>query len=761
MTSGEMISDLSIGFDPVGSWLAVGLVTALLALVLLALAPDRSRLSSRGRLVLVLLRLAAFLALAFCLLRPSIIATSRTRQQATLLLLADASESMTVADGPSGQSRWEHLRETLAAAAPAARRAVADEALTIRTWVFDREARELPAEKEEPPQLGSWQRLPSAEETAIGSAIEDAARALAGQRLAGVVLLSDGGQHAYPPRDLPPQAAARRLGDGAVPLWSITFGRSRGAAQSRDAAMVSLSVSETVFLGNKVEVAGRVRLDGLTDREATVRLSVEQPDGSLAEVARRIIRATAEAAEEPVRLEWTPDSLGERKLVLAVDPIEGETVASNNELSTFVEVVDGGLRVFYLEGSPRVEQRFLRRTLASSPDIQLDFRWIDSNRRDFWPVDLGQELARDYKVFLIGDLDATALRPRDLTALRARVEAGAGIGLLGGFHAFEAGGWGSSPLGRLLPYEKDALARQRFGEPIRADLHEPGPLQLLPDRRFGGVSILRQAETAAESLALWQSLPPLDGANRLGRLLPMAKPLAVTADGRPLLVAREYGLGRVLTFAADSTWRWAMQGAGEVHRRFWRQLVLWLARRDDADGETLWLKLARRRITVGSPLAFDTGITRPDGTLVEGLDLSAVAIAPTGESRPVRLLRQGESCTGTITGCAEPGDWRLLVRSGPDQNEIAARFTVFRQDLELANPRANALLMRQIAGVTEGGVRLPEELPDIFSELADEPAEFTTAEQWSASLWDSWPLLAVLVGCLCLEWYLRKRWGLV
>lgn len=32
MTSGEMISDLSIGFDPVGSWLAVGLVTALLAL---------------------------------------------------------------------------------------------------------------------------------------------------------------------------------------------------------------------------------------------------------------------------------------------------------------------------------------------------------------------------------------------------------------------------------------------------------------------------------------------------------------------------------------------------------------------------------------------------------------------------------------------------------------------------------------------------------------------------------------------------------
>ncbi len=87
-----------------------GRVTVLLGLVLLALAPDRSRLSARGRLVLVLLRLAAFLALVFCLLRPSIVASSRTRQQATLLLLADGSESMTVADGPNGQSRWDHLR---------------------------------------------------------------------------------------------------------------------------------------------------------------------------------------------------------------------------------------------------------------------------------------------------------------------------------------------------------------------------------------------------------------------------------------------------------------------------------------------------------------------------------------------------------------------------------------------------------------------------------------------------------------------------
>ena len=761
MTPGETIRDLSVGFDPVGSWLWVGVLAAVLGGVLVFLGPDRSRLSARGCLALVVLRLIAILCLVLCLLRPTLIGTGRSLQQATLLILADTSESMTVTDGPAGQSRWDHLRQTLEEATPAAQRAAAAGGLDIRTWVFDQEAREQPAGTGRPFQLDAWERLPTAEETAIGSSLEAARRALADQPLAGVVLLSDGGQHAYPPRDLPPQTEARRLGERGVPLWAITFGRSRGAAQSRDAAVLSLSVSDSVFLGNVVEVVGRVRLDGLSDRNAVVRLLVEQTDGRLVEVAQQTVRAAAGTTEESVRLQWTPDTLGERKLQLVVDPIEGETVASNNEISTFVEVVDGGLRVLYLEGSLRVEQRFLRRTLAASPDMQVDFRWIDSTRREQWPVDLGRDVAQDYKVFLIGDLDADALRPSDLVALRTRVEAGAGIGLLGGFHAFEAGGWGSSPLGSLLPYEKDRLARQRFGEPIREELHLRGPLRMLPDRRFGGVSIVQQGETLAESLEVWRQLPALDGANRLPRLLPMAKPLAVTAEGAPLLVAREYGLGRVLTFAADSTWRWAMQGAAEAHRRFWRQMVLWLARRDDADGETLWLKLARRRIAVGSPLVFDAGITRPEGTLVDELPLSAVVIAPGGQSRPVRLLRKGEAFTGTVSGCVEPGDWRVVVRSGPGKDERSARFTVYRQDLELANPQANSLLMRQIAAATAGDVRLPEELSEIFAEVAARPADYTTVEQWSVSVWDNWCMFLLLAGCLCLEWFFRKRWGLV
>jgi Mg-chelatase subunit ChlD len=759
------LEELTVQFDPVGSWGFVALITLALAAVLLAVPPDRTRLSRGRRLGLVALRLAAFLALVGCMLRPTLVSSRKARQQATVIVLVDASESMTVADVAGGRTRWEALTGAVEAARPAAAELVARGDVEIAAWTFDRELHPLAARGEDPFPLGAWRDGETADETALGSAVDEALRTIGSKRLAGLIVLSDGAQHAYAPRDLPPQTAARNVADAGAPIWSVTFGQQRGGGQGRDAAVVNLSVAETVYLENMLEVSGRVRLEGLAGRSVAVVLLAEDGKGGMEEVARTTVQTAAEAGEESVRLAWTPKALGERKLTLQVEPQDGEVVLTNNQLSTFVTVIDGGLKVLYLEGALRVEQRFLRRVLAASPDMQVDFRWISSIRRDRWPVDLARDLAGEHDVYLIGDLDAAAVRPADLETIRDRVNQGAGIGLLGGFHAFEAGGWASSALGPLVPFEPDRLARQPFDEPVREGLHLRGPLTMLPDPRFGGISILRLGETGDDARTAWEKLPPLAGANRLGRLTATAKPLAVTADGQPLLVAREYGAGRVLAFAADSTWRWAMQGAAEEHRRFWRQLVLWLARKDDAEADSLWLRLSQRRISPGSPLEFDAGITGPEGRPRADVPLEAVVISPSGQSRPVRVVPAGETFAGTVTGSDEPGDWTLVVRGRPPGAAVplerSARFTVFRQDLELANPRANPLLMRQLAEATSGGVRLPEELPGIFAEIAARPAEYESREQWSFTPWDTWPMLLLLAGCLTAEWYLRKKWGLV
>jgi hypothetical protein len=95
-----------------------------------------------------------------------------------------------------------------------------------------------------------------------------------------------------------------------------------------------------------------------------------------------------------------PPVPGRYKLTLRAAEQPGELVTKNNQLSAYLRVLEGGLKVLYLEGELRNEQVFLRRSLAASADIDLDFVWIDSRLRDRWPVDLSSKLSDPaYDVF--------------------------------------------------------------------------------------------------------------------------------------------------------------------------------------------------------------------------------------------------------------------------------------------------------------------------------------------------------------------------
>jgi N6-adenosine-specific RNA methylase IME4 len=90
-----------------------------------------------------------------------------------------------------------------------------------------------------------------------------------------------------------------------------------------------------------------------------------------------------------------------------------------------------------------------------------------------------------------------------------------------------------------------------------------------------------------------------------------------------------------------------------------------------------------------------------------------------------------------------------------------ARFLVFRQDLELDNASADAGLLASLARAADGKSIPGEELPKLIHQLAADTAHLEVQEQTKKTLWDTWTLLLAVVSLLGLEWYLRKRWGLV
>src|SRR5690606_3939083 len=215
------------------------------------------------------------------------------------------------------------------------------------------------------------------------------------------------------------------------------------------------------------------------------------------------------------------DEPGQYKLTMRALDQPGELVTSNNSLTAFLTVLEGGLKVAYLYGSLVGEQRVLRWSLDSSPDIDLDFVFVDPRNRARWPDDRG-DLLRDssYDVYLIENIDASAFRLEDLTALAKAVENGKGLMMIGGFHSFGPGGYYGTALRDVLPIEMGRFDRQELDPlgPISMDLHltsETGiPLVAVrphPVTRLGSES---------ENDKIWSNLPPLIGANRFRGLKP-------------------------------------------------------------------------------------------------------------------------------------------------------------------------------------------------------------------------------------------------
>ncbi len=269
-----------LSFYPIfDSYLLVAGVALSLAGLMMWFGPSREKIGRRHQAMLALVRAAVIALMVLAMLRPTLIYTQTKKQAATLVVLADQSRSMSVPDAVGNKTRWQALRGALGDAAPALARLQRD--FELKGYAFDADIHEAAAE-------GGRIELPEKPEgaqTAIGAALEDVLRREAGKRLLGVVLLSDGAQRAYAPRDLPPQTAAARLKHLGCPLFTFLFGQSRGLGEAQDVAVKDLIVNPVVFVKNELTITGQVRVDGYVNVPIPIRVLFETASGKMEVVA--------------------------------------------------------------------------------------------------------------------------------------------------------------------------------------------------------------------------------------------------------------------------------------------------------------------------------------------------------------------------------------------------------------------------------------------------------------------------------------------
>ncbi|MCX5685796.1 MAG: hypothetical protein NT049_19245 [Planctomycetota bacterium] len=361
---------------------------------------------------------------------------------------------------------------------------------------------------------------------------------LRGLPLAAVVMVTDGCRN----EGGTGEDAARLLKARRVPLHVIGLGN---ASPPKDYEVVRVFSPRTVRRNTEVEIWVTVRH---TDFHDPFDLVVSRGDLTLK--TERVTPASAEEDVERVRVAFTPDFEGAATYKVSIAPAApAETNTSNNFKEFVIELQDDRLPVLYIEGSPRLEYRFLRRALYRDTDFRLigllrlakdryyvqgandAEKWLEKGFPDASDPQAKQRLFA-FEAIILGDIEAGYFTPEQLALLEEFVRVrGGGLLMLGCVNSFGLGKYAGTPVGKMLPLEVSPQDLPYSDEQFGAKVTEEGlthpVMRLVPDPN--------------ENQRMWEKAPPLVGITPIRKVKPGASVLlAQEKGGLPVLAVQNY-----------------------------------------------------------------------------------------------------------------------------------------------------------------------------------------------------------------------------
>lgn len=786
---------------PGGYWAALAMAAAVAGLLGIGWLYRREgrSLSIAVRLLLGSLRVLILLGVSFMLLEMVIVITKPELIPSRLLVLVDASESMSLGDPYSDDSTARETAERMGLRTPdgqpdlAALRQrsrlehvqrVAGEALgklkegrEISLYSFDSQLKPL-AEGE---SLDSLRAGGSA--TGIGDALAGALAAHRGQPLAGILLATDGRSNSgADPRDV-----AAEAGKEGVPIVSLAAGTLEGP---RNARLADIEASPVIFIRDPVDISVLIESRGLKDATASVSLEQRQEDGSWREVGREQTILGEDAVLQRVNFRVTPEALGHVDYRASISDVGPELSEDDNSDTVSIRVVRERIRVLLIAGYPSPEVQFLRNALLR--DVALEFAsWLQTaeqgyeqaGHRPLRRLPANQKELDQYDVLVLFDPDVRGLGPTWPEMITKFVgEAGGGLiyvaGELGSQKLFNPEAGDGSTLGiggadsswlKILPVVRDPGLYQSSSD-VRLSSRETWTLELSPDGAAD--AIFQFAAEPGRNREILASLPGMYWHFPVTRAKPGAVVLARHGDprmrnqfGRHVLMATQlYGPGRTVFIGFDSTYRWRYLHE-EYFDGFWARLVDRVGRSKVLGGRYPFTlatdKTAYRvgdRVTVQAELlessAEASAISELRGEIEWGAETSQpLAFEPLPDDPSVLEASFTAAEAGAYTARVVPSTAAEL-ETGLRPATLA--FRVEPPQAERDNPTLDRPLLDEIARASGGSVLAladRDKLPGAFR-----THQVTRTLEYRDEVWDAPILCGGMMLLLTLEWLLRKKY---
>lgn len=584
---------------------------------------------------------------------------------------------------------------------------------------------------------------PAVEPSGLRSDIAGAARAAAERMkdrlVQAIVVLTDGRQVGGE------STVASSLAGAGVPVYTVSV----GTPAPRDVAIIDVALPQRQFVGETTTVRLQLRGVGMKGKHVEVKLEA----GGQSQEKTITFAEPSAVVEFPLKF----DAAAAHSVIVSAAPQDGEVTIANNTVRRWVVATADRAAVALVGASASWDFQYLRAALARAPWASAQAEVLDAPgaRWSMAPSDVAQQ-----SVVVLSDVRADHLTPRQWEALYQFVAD------RGGSVIFIAGRNTSSPQFIDSPLLTDLLPFRAGSRPAWRMWPGEQPLfRFHPAPNSANVAALKLNDGPAETVERWLELPALFQYLPVTELKANTTPLLVEREsGLAVLTDSRLGLGHVLFFGANETWRWR-QGAdgGSEQERFWLQLLRYAVDEPYAvrSGD-LRLDADRVSLQPGESLRVRAKVTRADEPPLTDPTLPLSVTRDGAQVAEVMLVRDVASpgrYTGTIDDVAV-GSYELKLRDPLDASAVATLPIHVQPDAEseMRDVSADERMLRRLAESTGGEFLTLAEWDTLPQRLRE--AHQTNRQVAEQRLWDSPQLFAFVLGCLGIEWAMRKRLGL-
>ncbi len=578
--------------------------------------------------------------------------------------------------------------------------------------------------------------------------------------------------------------AAQRVPFGQRRIFTIGYGQETAPADltmvtvehpdrlfRRDSMTGKLVIRDTMPIGQSYRVQAwhedtlvweqRLTTEGSGQRSVAFSFPVEKLVEESQSKSQNQSSIHQELASIPIQLDFR-----------IVDcPGEANTNNNRREISVWGDLHRS--RVLLIDGRSRWESRYLKNLFERDPFWEINAviaepaavlggvgRLPTGKSEGQFPD--SRDALMDYDLVIIGELPALALsHEQQQWLVDFVVESGGGLIVVDGRRE----SWMAPELETLTTL----LPVRRISSKPNA-IEELVGIQLTPTGRSLAAMSVDDFEKRDVS-DLWGSLPPLHWIADTDPI-PGSEVLAIhssdvnLAQPRSIFVTRLQGAGRIFYSATDETWRWRYKVADKFHTRLWNQISRWIMRTPYVvESEYVSLDAGRMTYAPGQAIEIRCRLKREDGTPLVDADVEA-AIQRNGQNELMLRLTADSEVPGVYRGTATqlpPGDYTVSVSASGvprDATAVETRFVVARTDSqELDDQTSDMATLRRIAELTDGKCIPENEISSLLDQL--KPLSQGRIVESEILLWQSYAWFLPILLCLSMEWWIRKRVGLI